>query len=71
MVGGAGGASTSKIPVPPLNPKPSNSPEVIIKQLEAKVNSILEESAEAATRGDDQMVRGVACGGVIIANENL
>ena len=42
--------------MPPLDPRPEDSPEEIIKQLENKVNTLLEESAEAASREDNQLV---------------
>ena len=53
---GQAGTSTSKIIVPPLDPRPEDSPEEIIRQLEKKVNTLLEESAEASSRRDHQLV---------------
>lgn len=52
----SGNNALSKIPVPPLDPRPVDSPEEVVKQLETKVNTLLEESAEAADKGDNQTV---------------
>ena len=60
-LGQAGGSTSSKIPVPPLDPLPEDSPEEVIRQLEKKVNTLLEESAEAGSRGDNQLVNMYVC----------
>ncbi|KAK3576957.1 hypothetical protein CHS0354_005962 [Potamilus streckersoni] len=42
----------SKGPAPPLEPKPEDSPEEKIRQLEKKVNELIEESCFANSRGE-------------------
>ncbi|KAK6171274.1 hypothetical protein SNE40_019498 [Patella caerulea] len=42
----------AKGPAPPLEPKPEDSPEEKIKQLEKNVNQLIEESCFANSRGD-------------------
>ena len=49
-------AGVSRVSVPPLDPHPDDSPEEMIKQLEKKVNQLLEESADAGVKGDYQLV---------------
>ncbi|XP_076466664.1 intraflagellar transport protein 88 homolog isoform X2 [Babylonia areolata] len=43
---------TNKGPAPPLEPKPEDSPEEKIRQLEKKVNELIEESCFANSRGE-------------------
>ncbi|XP_033740062.1 intraflagellar transport protein 88 homolog isoform X5 [Pecten maximus] len=42
----------NKGPAPPLEPKPEDSPEEKIRQLEKKVNTLIEESCFANSRGE-------------------
>lgn len=51
--------ASGRPPIPPLTSVPEDSPEEAIRQLEKKVNMLLEESAEASVRGDAQLVRTI------------
>ena len=53
---GQSSLSTNKIVVPSLDVNPEDSPEALVHQLERKVNTLLEESIDANSRGDYQLV---------------
>ncbi|XP_019856769.1 PREDICTED: intraflagellar transport protein 88 homolog [Amphimedon queenslandica] len=51
-LGQGSGTSATKISVPSLEPNPEDNPEIAINNLEKKVNSLLEESADANVKGN-------------------
>ena len=55
-LGQGSGTSVTKISVPSLEPNPEDNPEIAINNLEKKVNSLLEESADASVKGNYTLV---------------
>lgn len=56
---GQSSTATHKIVVPSFDINPDESPETLIHQMEKKVNQLLEESIDANSRGDHQLVHNI------------